>query len=71
MGLLERLFKKTPKRNKEEGTALIRYKKSFFHAIEGFVYCLRFEHNMSIIVKYSKFYLDKKQNNKYSDTSSF
>ena len=50
MGLLEKIFKKTPKRNKEEGTALVRYKKSFFHAIEGFLYCLRFEHNMIIII---------------------
>lgn len=50
MGLLERLFRRTPKRNKEKGSALERYRKSFFHAIEGFVYCLRFEHNMIIIV---------------------
>ena len=50
MGLLERLFRKTPKRNKEEGTSLVRYKNSFFHAIEGFVYCVRYEHNMIIII---------------------
>lgn len=50
MGLLERLFRKTPKRNKEKGSALERYYKSFFHAIEGFIYCLRFEHNMIIII---------------------
>lgn len=50
MGLLERLFRKTPKRNKETGSALERYKKSLFHAIEGIVYCLRYEHNMIIIV---------------------
>lgn len=50
MGLLEKLFKKTPKRNKEEGSALERYKKSFIHAVEGIIYCLRYEHNMIIIL---------------------
>lgn len=50
MGLLERLFKKSPKRNKESGSRLERYGKSFFHALEGFVYCLRYEHNMIIII---------------------
>ena len=50
MGLLERLFRKTPKRNKEKGSALERYRKSFFHAIEGIVYCIRYEHNMIIII---------------------
>ena len=50
MGLLAKLFRKTPKRNKEKGTALERYQKSFIHAIEGIIYCLRFEHNMIIIV---------------------
>ena len=50
MGLLERLFRKGPIRNKEEGSSLQRYGKSFFHAIEGFIYCLRYEHNMIIII---------------------
>ena len=50
MGLLEKIFKKTPKRNKETGTALERYWKSFKHAVEGIMYCLRFEHNMIIIL---------------------
>ncbi len=50
MGLLERIFRRTPKRNKEQGSALERYRKSFLHAIEGIIYCLRFEHNMIIIV---------------------
>ena len=50
MGLLERIFKRTPKRNKEAGSAAERYFKSFIHAIEGFIYCLKFEHNMIIIV---------------------
>lgn len=49
MGLLERLFKKSPKRNKEEGTSLERYKKSFIHAIEGILYCFKNEHNTIII----------------------
>lgn len=50
MGLLERLFRKGPIRNKEGGSSLQRYGKSFFHAIEGFIYCLRYEHNMIIII---------------------
>ena len=51
MGLLEKLFKKkSPVRNKEEGSSLERYRKSFIHAIEGIVYCIRFEHNMIIII---------------------
>lgn len=50
MGLLERIFKKTPKRNKDTGTAIERYNKSFLHAIEGIIYCIRFEHNMIIII---------------------
>ena len=48
--LLERLFKKVPVRNKEDGSSLQRYLKSFYHAIEGFVYCVRYEHNMIIII---------------------
>ena len=50
MGLLEKVFRKTPKRNKEEGTTIERYKKSFLHAIEGIVYCIKYEHNMIIII---------------------
>ena len=51
MGLLEKIFKKkTPVRNKEEGSSLERYKKSFIHALEGIVYCIKFEHNTIIIV---------------------
>ena len=50
MGLLERVFKRAPKRNKEKGNTLERYAKSFIHAIEGFIYCLNVEHNMVIIV---------------------
>lgn len=50
MGLLERLFKRGPIRNKEGGSSLQRYGKSFFHAIEGFIYCLRYEHNMILII---------------------
>lgn len=37
-------------RNKDQGSAFIRYKKSFFHAIDGFIYALKNEHNMIIIV---------------------
>lgn len=50
MGLLGKLFKKTPKRNKETGNIFERYWKSFIHAIDGFLYCLKFEHNMIIIL---------------------
>ncbi len=50
MGLLEKIFKKTPVRNKETGTALQRYWKSFNHAIDGIIYCLKYEHNMIIIL---------------------
>ncbi len=50
MGLLDRLFRKTPKRNKDTGTALERYVKSFFHAIDGILYCVKEEHNMIIII---------------------
>lgn len=53
MGLLERIFKRAPKRNKEAGSAAERYYKSFIHAIEGFIYCLKFEHNMIIIVTFT------------------
>lgn len=37
-------------RNKDKGNAIVRYKKSFFHAIDGFFYALKYEHNMIIIV---------------------
>ena len=50
MGLLDRFRKKSPKRNKDTGTAMERYEKSFFHAIDGIVYGIRFEHNMIIIL---------------------
>lgn len=50
MGLLDRFFRQTPKRNKDTGTTLERYWKSFNHALDGFFYCLKNEHNMIIIV---------------------
>lgn len=37
-------------RNKDKGNALVRYKKSLFHAIDGFSYALKYEHNMIIIL---------------------
>lgn len=49
MGLLDRFRRKSPKRNKDTGTALERYVKSFNHAVDGIVYCLKNEHNMIII----------------------
>lgn len=36
-------------RNKDSGSAWTRYQKSFFHAIDGIVYAIRYEHNMIII----------------------
>lgn len=51
MGLLDRIFRrKSPKRNKDTGTALERYWKSFNHAIDGIFYCIKYEHNMIIII---------------------
>ena len=51
MGLLEKIFKKkAPIRNKDTGTPLERYWKSFNHAIDGIIYCLKYEHNMIIIL---------------------
>ena len=37
-------------RNKDTGTPLQRYKKSFFHAVDGIIYATRNEHNMIIII---------------------
>ncbi len=37
-------------RNKDTGTKLERYKKSFFHAIDGIIYATKEEHNMLIII---------------------
>ncbi len=51
MALLGKMFKKKePIRNKDTGTALERYGKSFKHAIDGIIYCLKYEHNMIIIL---------------------
>lgn len=47
--ILDRLFKRSPKRNKDTGTALERYWKSFNHALDGIIYALKYEHNMIII----------------------
>lgn len=37
-------------RNKDKGSAIERYIKSFFHAIDGIVYAIKYEHNMIIIL---------------------
>ena len=42
--------KKPPKRNKDKGSALERYYKSFFHAVDGIIYAAKYEHNIIIIV---------------------
>ena len=37
-------------RNKDKGTAIQRYLKSFFHAIDGIIYSIKYEQNMIIII---------------------
>ena len=37
-------------RNKDKGTRLERYIKSFFHAVDGIKYTIRNEHNMIIMI---------------------
>lgn len=49
MGLLDKILKKEVKRNKDAGTVLERYWKSFKHALSGIIYCFKYEHNMIII----------------------
>lgn len=38
------------KRHKDSGSAFSRYKKSFFHAIDGIKYVVKNEHNFVIII---------------------
>lgn len=38
------------KRLKESGSVLSRYKKSFFHALDGIKYAIKNEHNFIIII---------------------
>lgn len=48
---IKKLFgKKTPKRNKDTGSVLERYYKSFLHAIDGIIYATKYEHNIIIII---------------------
>lgn len=37
-------------RNKDKGNFLVRYVKSFFHAIDGIIYTIKNEHNMIIML---------------------
>lgn len=37
-------------RNKDTGSTLVRYQKSFFHAIDGIKYVICNEHNLVIII---------------------
>lgn len=37
-------------RNKDNGSPIERYIKSFFHAVDGIVYTVRYEHNMIIML---------------------
>ena len=39
-----------PKRNKDKGSVLERYYKSFLHAIDGIIYAAKYEHNIIIII---------------------
>ena len=41
---------KPESRNKDTGTPIKRYGKSFVHAIDGIVYAIKYEHNMIIIL---------------------
>lgn len=41
---------KEVKRRKDEGSMLVRYKKSFFHAIDGIVYAIENEHNFIVMM---------------------
>ena len=45
-----KLFSKKVKRNKDTGTAIERYIKSFFHAVDGLKYSVKEEHNIIIIL---------------------
>lgn len=46
---LDKLLRRSPKRNKDTGTAAQRYWKSFNHALDGIIYAFKYEHNMIII----------------------
>ncbi len=37
-------------RRKDEGNIVSKYVKSFFHACSGFIYSIRYEHNMIIML---------------------
>ena len=38
------------KRRKDTGNCLVRYKKSFIHALDGIKYAVKYEHNFIIII---------------------
>ena len=38
------------KRRKDSGKFLVRYKKSFIHALDGIKYAIKYEHNFIIII---------------------
>ena len=42
--------KNNVERNKDKGNALERYSKSFLHAVDGLIYCAKYEHNIIIII---------------------
>ncbi len=41
---------KKVRRNKDEGNFLVRYRKSFFHAVDGIIYVVENEHNILIMM---------------------
>ena len=41
---------KLPKRNKDTGSVIARYGKSFLHAVDGIIYAAKYEHNIIIII---------------------
>lgn len=50
MGFQEKINKIKIVRNKDKGSTWERYVKSFFHAIDGMKYAIKFEHNIIIIL---------------------
>lgn len=47
---MKQTFKETSNRIKDTGNFIVRYKKSFFHAIDGIIYTVLHEHNIPIIL---------------------
>ena len=50
MGLKNKIEKIKIMRNKDTGNAFVRYRKSFFHAVDGIKYNILFEKNTIIMI---------------------